>query len=348
MKAGLVGGAKDLRCGESSVRLLGVEAGADHLCTGDSALLLGEHGVERPLEVHRLDAQEQGVDAIEGDCSDDAGQDSQTDEAQEFHRFFGFHPPGVAQGAQRPPGLVFEHVVAVGEEVFACVSFVAYDFGDDFEFHFSQEHVVGFAQGCLVGELVELAGRFGAFAIEPADGEPHVVGSPADLFKFAREFERGEVEHDREPKPGADIRGAGGEVAEPWVVGVVHAGFDLVIEFVGLGEAGFEGEPGADGLDAEVVLFVDHDAHALVGDEHRDRSGLVEPALPGAQPTFGVLAGHELAFDEQVAVFAPGVVQVDPHELRIGAGGHAENSAFAGVEDLGAVNARSLRREGEP
>ena len=42
------------------------------------------------------------------------------------------------------------------------------------------------------------------------------------------------MEHDADADAGADVRGAGGEVAEAVVVGVGDAGFDQVVELVDL------------------------------------------------------------------------------------------------------------------
>lgn len=80
------------------------------------------------------------------------------------------------------------------------------NFGDQFGFGFSESH--------LVGNLVEVTECLAAFTVEPADGEVDFLSGLVDFLNFAGDAESGEVEHDTESNAGADVGGAGCEVAQ--------------------------------------------------------------------------------------------------------------------------------------
>lgn len=113
------------------------------------------------------------------------------------------------------------------------------------------------------------------------------------------------MQHDAATQTGANIRGAGGEVAEAVVVGVRDAGFDEIIQFVGLLPGGGEIEPTLEDLDSEVVLFVDHHAGLLA---------LVDEDGAG---TLGIrmFATDELTFDQELPVDRFKGTHIDVDEL---------------------------------
>ena len=100
------------------------------------------------------------------------------------------------------------------------------------------------------------------------------------------------MEHHAHADAGADVRRAGGEIAEAVAVGVGDAGFDQVVELVDLLPGRVEVEAAVEHLDPQVVLFVDHHADLLAridGDAAR-ALGL------------GMLAADQLPLDEELAV----------------------------------------------
>ena len=66
----------------------------------------------------------------------------------------------------------------------------------------------------LVGNLVEIAERLGAFAVEAADGEADLVDRLDDLADLVAEDQAGQVQHGGGAHAGAEVGRAGGEVAE--------------------------------------------------------------------------------------------------------------------------------------
>ena len=79
------------------------------------------------------------------------------------------------------------------------------------------------AERDLVADLVEVAHRLRAFAVQPADGQADLLQAAEDLFDLLRDDQRRQVQHHAHAHAGADVRGAGGQIAEPLVEGVVHA-----------------------------------------------------------------------------------------------------------------------------
>src|SRR5207237_1150680 len=122
--------------------------------------------------------------------------------------------PGGAQEAQSAADFVVEGDGVVVEEHFAGVVLVVDDLGDHQVAEIADDFFFVLAQGGLVGDLVEVAGGFGAFAVEAADGELQVLGGAEDLFDLAGELQSGQMKHDADANAGADVGGAGGQVAE--------------------------------------------------------------------------------------------------------------------------------------
>jgi len=121
-----------------------------------------------------------------------------------------------------------------------------------------------FAEGHLVGNLEEVAERLGAFAVEAADGEADLVHGFDDLGDLVVEHEGGQVHHGGGAHAGADVGGAGGEVADLGREGEIEFFLQLGVEFIDGLEERLELQAGAERLDPQMVLLVDHDAERTV------------------------------------------------------------------------------------
>ena len=130
----------------------------------------------------------------------------------------------VRSDAEGAADLVVERDGAVVEQRAAGVVLVVDDLGDHQVLEVADDVVLGLAERGLVADLVEVAGRFGAFAVEPADGEAHVLGGAEDLFDLAGELQGRQVEHHADADAGADVGRAGGQVAEAGVEAEVELG----------------------------------------------------------------------------------------------------------------------------
>ena len=163
------------------------------------------------------------------------------------------------------------------------------DLGDD-ALEAADDGFLALAEGGLVGNLIEIAERLGAFAVETADGEADLVDRLEDLADLVAEHEAGQVEHGGGAQAGAEIGRAGGEVAERGIEGEFERVFQLGVEFRERVEGGGELEARADGLHAEVILLVEHEAEGLAAFDHGG----------GAVATGGVFAGDEVALDQHL------------------------------------------------
>ena len=134
--------------------------------------------------------------------------------------------------------------------------------------------------------------RLRAFAVQAADGEVDLLQAAEDLVDLPRDDQGRQVQHHAHAHAGADVRRAGGQVAEAVAEGVGDAGFDQVVELVDLLPGGAEVEPALHDLDPQVILFVDH---------HADLLARVDGHAAGALG-LGMLAADELPLDQELAV----------------------------------------------
>ena len=77
----------------------------------------------------------------------------------------------------------------------------------------------GSAQRDLVGNLIKTADRLGAFAVGTAYRASAAAGIAGQLVDAAGGGQHGQMQHDRGAQAGADIGRAGGQVAQPLVIG---------------------------------------------------------------------------------------------------------------------------------
>ena len=223
------------------------------------ALLLGEHfqvagEAHEGKEVHGLDGGEQ-VGVAQGTVG-------ASDAVEKGVRVFFEQPePGVL--------LLFDDAVEPALEV-----------GEDLP-------LVG-AEGVLVGDLENAARGIGTLSEPAADDQAVLPDGADDLFHFLREDESGQMEHGGGAQAGAEVGRAGGEEAELGGKGDFEIFFQGGVDLVGLFPSGLEVETAAHDLDAEVILFVDHDG-----------AGLVAADDDGPVGALGEFFADEVALDEE-------------------------------------------------
>ena len=74
----------------------------------------------------------------------------------------------------------------------------------------------------MVRDLEEVAEGLGSFSVETADGETELVDRLNHLVDLLAEDETRKMKHGGGAHPGADVGGAGGEVAEGGGEGVLE------------------------------------------------------------------------------------------------------------------------------
>ena len=179
---------------------------------------------------------------------------------------------------------------------------LGHDVGED-----PDQLLFALAQGLLIRDLVEVAERLGPLAVEAADRQVDLLEGAEDLVDLLGLDQGGQVEHDADADAGADVGGAGRQVAELGTVGVGELLFELVVEAIDSLPDVVEREPREHHLDAEMVLLVDHDRDVLLR-SNRD-----------AARTFAVgeLARDELALDQELAVELGEGVDVEVGQLEL-------------------------------
>ena len=236
-----------------------------------------------------LNFEKEHVEEATVAVGDDIEVGTEAEEGEEVEGFLGAENVGMAEDGVGATDLVPEVRWAILFELGPCHVFRTNHAFDDF-FDLGDDFGLFFSQGVLVGDLEEVAEGFGAFTIETADGEADFADGFDDLADLVGEDEGGEVEHDRGAHAGAEVGGAGGEVAEAGAEGVGEFLFEFGIDLIDEGEGAAEVEAGADALDAEVVLLVDHDGDRLFAIHNDTTAG-------GAG---GVFAADEVAFDKDL------------------------------------------------
>ena len=100
------------------------------------------------------------------------------------------------------------------------------------------------------------------------------------------------MEHGGGAHTGADVGGAGGEVAEGGGEREFEFGFEGGVEFIGGLPCFDEVEAGLEGLEANVVLLVNHDGKAFVGVDDE-----AAPSVLG-----GMFSADEVFLDEELFI----------------------------------------------
>ena len=209
---------------------------------------------------------------------------------EHVHGFGAGEQPGVPEDAERTGQPIHELVAFVQDELAAGVPLLLDEVLDPIP-EVLEDVVLPEPQRLLVGDLVDVAGGLGALPQPPADREAVLVEGARDLVHLRREAEAREMDHGGGAQAGADVRGTGGQVAEPLGEGQRQRGRQGVVELLRQvpGTAQVPARP--EHLHAQVVLLVDHDGASLVPADD-GRAGLAR----------GQLLRDEVTLDEHRAV----------------------------------------------
>ncbi len=144
------------------------------------------------------------------------------------------------------------------------------------------------------------------------------------------------MEHGGGAHTGADVGGAGGEVAEGGGEREFEFGLEGSVEFIGSLPCFDEVKAGLEGLETNVVLFVDHDLESFVAVDHE-----TAPSVFG-----GVFTADEVFLDEELFIeWGEGF-----HGDGNFSGAHGSKVGHSGLnllEELEAIGFFEPTREGE-
>ncbi len=180
--------------------------------------------------------------------------------------------------------------------------------------------------GLLVGDLIKIAHRLRAFAVQAANRETNFLQAAEDFVDLPREDERRQVHQYAHSHAGADIGRAGGEVAE--------AGMERVIDLFGIkssmrsicSHAPCTSRPLCMHWMRRWSSFVDHQADALVWIDHDAACAL----------RLGMFATDELALDQKLTVEAIEVADIDVKQLARGLA-NFQHAVAEQLFDIGAI-----------
>lgn len=254
-----------------------------------------------------LGEQKQFVDGANVDMFDSAEVHAQAQVREQGQHFFAADHPGVRKQRPGAPDFIVELVGALSQKSLSGLFFVGDDLRDDGMLEVGKDFLFGSAEGGLVGDLVEIAESFGAFAEKPADSQVHIASGASNFFDFTGELECRQVEHDRNADACADVGGASSEIAEAAGVGVVEFLFEDIIDVVDLLPGLAELHSRAENLHAQVVFLIDHDGEGFVAADGHGAGYLVVIR--------SVLSRDEVSFDQQFAIEGGAGGQVDPEDV---------------------------------
>ena len=246
------------------------------------------------LQVGRLGVDEQLVDGGDLQIGDQAQIDAHPDAGEQVHGFFAADRLRRAEDAVGAADPIVQVLLALADQELAGPPFVVDQHGHDIG-DLRDQLLFAAAERDLVADLVEVAHGLRAFAVEPADGQADLVQAAEHLFDLPRDDQCRQVQHHADPHAGADVGGAGGQVAPALVEGVGHMLLDQVVDVVDLFPGRLQVQPALHHLDAQMILLVDHQAERLA---RVDGHGSCPFAL-------GVLAADQLSFDQELAVHVP-------------------------------------------
>ena len=169
----------------------------------------------------------------------------------------------IPQNGEGTPDLIAQHGLVVFLELGACRHFGTDDAFDDL-FDLGDDFRLRLAQGVLVRDLEQVAQSFGAFSVEAAHGQADLANGFDHRVDLLGEHQSRKMQHDGGAHAGAEIGGAGGEVAELGVKGIGQQAFQLRVHAVHHLKGAGEVQSGADALNAKVILLIDHDGNALL------------------------------------------------------------------------------------
>ena len=149
-----------------------------------------------------------------------------------------------------------------------------------------------FAKSCLVADLIEVPHELRSFAEQSTDCDIDFVQSPKNFVNLFGCDQCGQMKHHTYPQTRTYIGWTGSKVPQSLRKGVSQLAFELIVELVHALPCGLQVQATLYHLDTQVILFIDHDAEALVGIQD-DGTGTL---------AFVQLMADQLSFHQKLAI----------------------------------------------
>ena len=251
-----------------------------------------------------------------------------------MHRLLGSDRLGGAEDAVGAAHAVVQVLVAFLDEELPRLALVVDNHRHDVA-HLADQLGLGPPERDLVADLIEVAHRLRAFAVQAADRQTDLLQAAEDLVDLPGDDQRGQVQHHAHAHARAHVGRAGGEIAEPFVEGVGHLLLDQVVDAVDLFPDAAQVQAALHHLDPQVVLLVDHQAELLAAVDGHGAGALA----------LGVLAADQVPLDEKLTIDLFQPRQVDVQQLVLG--DDLEDPFVQDLFDPQAVLRRGAADEGE-
>src|SRR5205814_6431754 len=166
-------------------------------------LLAVEQVAHQLLQMRWLRVDEELIDRGHRDVVEPVQVDAKANARQQVHGFLRGHH---GRGTERPVGprdLVLERLPVLTHKGVARMPFVLNDLWNDLA-NLVEDGRLALAEGYLVRDLVEIAGRSAPFAIKAANRQIDLLQGPENLFDLLGPSQGGQVKHNAGTHAGAD------------------------------------------------------------------------------------------------------------------------------------------------
>ena len=168
--------------------------------------------------------------------------------------------------------------------------------------------LLGYAEGYLIAQLIDIAARLPALAVCAAKGQTELGYGRAEDCELAASSERGQMQHDGRAHGCAEIRRALSQIAETLVKREIQLLIERGVNFICKDIAVHERETRFHDLDADMILLTEHDADRLIFSEHE------RPALADR----GELGAYQMALGERYRLLTAERIHCDIVEPQLG------------------------------
>ena len=215
------------------------------------------------LQVAAAAADEDLRETLRRDLTDDTQVDAEAHLREQRQRLFLRQGTRIAQYTVGAPYIVLQRILHVDGERLARLPLVRDDLLHG-RLQVAEQFLLAESQRELVGDLVETADTLLVIAEIRPHREAELRRDVHDAADVARRHEPWQMQDHACAQARAEVRRAGGQIAHLFIEGDIELRLEPVVDLRGHGKGLLEVEPRRHALDAQVILLVDHEAHALV------------------------------------------------------------------------------------
>ncbi len=169
------------------------------------------------------------------------------------------------------------------------------------------------AQGHLIGKLINAALSFASLTINTPKSQPKLPNAAKQFINAASQREARQMKHHRGPEPGPEIGRTGRQITILTVKSKIQPFIQKIIITAGLSPARTEILTGADKLQPQMILFINHNADGLLPININRSTGQRLTLLPADKVPFHQHLLFQLIHLLQVKTNQPGPPKLQQH-----------------------------------